>query len=329
MQTTKIELLLSHKKQNVNGDIMISDLFLFITLLFIGIVIIPYLNISKNYKKTAYYKTLKLPYYRVRLNKGRYGEYLSYKHLKGYEENGAKFLFNVYIPKSETETTEIDVIMISQYGLFVIESKNYSGWIFGDENQYKWTQTLPTGKGKSHKEHFYNPIKQNRGHINYLNTYIDENLPVYSIIAFSDRCKLKSIKVTSPDIKVINRSAILAIVNGFCNLSSPQLSNEKIDEIYSKLYPLTQVNDTVKQQHVNNINSKKTKTVPPVNNTSKTNYRQATQPQNKQAQDTQQGNVCPRCAAPLVVRKTKKGENAGKEFWGCSNFPKCRYKKDI
>ncbi len=313
---------------------MLSDLLLFITLLFIGIVIIPYLNISKKYKKTAYYKTLKLPYYSVRLNKGHYGEYMSYKLLKGYEENGAKFLFNVYIPKSETETTEIDVMMISQYGLFVIESKNYSGWIFGDENQYKWTQTLATGKGKSHKEHFYNPIKQNRSHINYLNTYLDENLPVYSIIAFSDRCKLKSIKVTSPDIKVINRSAILAIVNGFCNLSSPQLTQEKIDEIYNRLYPLTQVDDTVKQQHINNINSKKTKAGPPVNNTSKTNQQQATQPQitqpqTNQTQNTQQGNICPRCGAALVIRKTKKGENAGKEFWGCSSFPKCRYKKEI
>lgn len=34
--------------------------------------------------------------------------------------------------------------------------------------------------------------------------------------------------------------------------------------------------------------------------------------------------LCPRCSGQMVKRIAKGGENAGKEFWGCSNFPKCR-----
>ena len=34
--------------------------------------------------------------------------------------------------------------------------------------------------------------------------------------------------------------------------------------------------------------------------------------------------LCPTCASPMIKRVAKGGENAGKEFWGCSNFPKCR-----
>lgn len=39
--------------------------------------------------------------------------------------------------------------------------------------------------------------------------------------------------------------------------------------------------------------------------------------------------TCPKCTMPLVVRITKKGENSGREFLGCSGFPKCRFRKDL
>ena len=81
-----------------------------------------------------------------------------------------------------------------------IETKNLNGWIFGSRNSKMWMQQI-----FNKKHQFYNPIKQNRSHINYLNAYIYDSFPVYSIIVFSDRCTLKSVNVTSPDIKVINR----------------------------------------------------------------------------------------------------------------------------
>lgn len=105
-------------------------------------------------------------------------------------------LQNVYIPKSNGEATKIDLLYITAKGIFVIESKNYSGYIFGSENNPKWTVTLYAGKtwyGKKmvRKHQFYNPIWQNRTHIKYLKKYLsDESLPTYSVIAFSERCQL-------------------------------------------------------------------------------------------------------------------------------------------
>ena len=49
------------------------------------------------------------------------------------------------------KTTEIDLLMLHEKGIFVIESKYYSGWIFGSEDQLKWTQCFRNGR----KEHFY------------------------------------------------------------------------------------------------------------------------------------------------------------------------------
>ena len=129
------------------------------------------------------------------------------------EANGAKFLFNVYIPKGNGETTEIDVLMICSKGIFVFESKNYSGWIFGSESQKNWYQTLPAGRGKSHKEHFYNPIMQNHSHIKNLKYLLDEQFPIRSIIVFSDRCTLKSVQIKSNDISVINRYNVAPVVS--------------------------------------------------------------------------------------------------------------------
>lgn len=67
------------------------------------------------------------------------------------------------------------ILLINNHGVFVFESKNYSGWIFGNERSKTWTQTLPQGKGKSHKEHFLNPIMQNKLHIKWIKSLIGEN----------------------------------------------------------------------------------------------------------------------------------------------------------
>ena len=159
----------------------------------------------KEYKEETYYKITKVSYFNVRHNAGKYGEYLIYKYLKDFENQGAKFLFNIYIPKKDNETTEIDVLMISSKGLFVFESKNYSGWIFGSDNQKYWYQTLPSNRGKSYKEKFYNPIFQNNTHVKYLKTFVEKTIPIHSIITFSDRCTLMNVYFQSSKVNVINR----------------------------------------------------------------------------------------------------------------------------
>ena len=64
-------------------------------------------------------------------------------------EGTKRYLFNLYLPKDDGGTTEIDVVFLHDSGMYVFESKNYSGWIFGTETQKNWTQTLPMGPGKS------------------------------------------------------------------------------------------------------------------------------------------------------------------------------------
>ncbi len=84
---------------------------------------------------------------------GRRGEKLTEKELKRVGRRGfeGEILRNIYLPKENGETSEVDVVYITQKGIFVIESKNYSGWIFGDEKSQKWTMSFPNGQ----KNQFY------------------------------------------------------------------------------------------------------------------------------------------------------------------------------
>lgn len=103
-----------------------------------------------------------------------------------------KMLRNVYIPKGDGGTSEIDVLYITQKGIFVLESKNYSGWIFGDDKSQFWTACLPNGE----KYRFYNPVKQNQSHIRCLRNYLAPmNIPMFSIVVFSERCTLKKLRL--------------------------------------------------------------------------------------------------------------------------------------
>lgn len=86
-----------------------------------------------NFRKNSYSKMIGNGYFETIQNPGKYGEYLVYKELKAYERDGGKFLSNCYLPKDDGTTTEIDVILIHATGIFAVESKNYSGWIFGSE----------------------------------------------------------------------------------------------------------------------------------------------------------------------------------------------------
>lgn len=310
---------------------------------------------NKEYKSSAYYKITKLPYYSVKRNIGRYGEYLTYKHLKNFEANGARFLFNLYIPKESGETTEIDVLMICPKGIFVFESKNYSGWIFGNESQKNWYQTLPNGKGRSHKEQFYNPIMQNRSHIKHLKALVDKEVPMRSIIVFSDRCTLKSLQINSNDINVINRHNVASVVSDIYNRISEDLLNESdITNLYNKLYPYSQVDSFAKAQHIENIQSNiklpttKPNTPTVVSTTQAEEFPQTavteqintandipaqtnaviTQEKDSKPvkqEDKSQALKCPKCGGSLVLRTATRGANAGNQFYGCSNYPKCKY----
>lgn len=266
-------------------------------------------------------------------DKGRYGEYQTYKQLKTYEKGGARFLLNLYIPKREGETTKIDVLMLSTKGVFVFEIKNYSGWIFGDEDRKNWYQTLLRGRGRSHKESFYNPIMQNRTHIKYLKTLLGEDTPMHSFITFSERCTLKNVQVKRQDIHVINQYDVARVVSRICNqIPGERLSEKQVEAQYNKLYSYTHVDEKTKAQHVADIESKlapepessAAETVKPESAETKT-----MEPTKVPESEQPQFLIYPRCGSQLVLRQAKRGANASNQFYGCSGYPKCRYIRNL
>ena len=235
----------------------------FLNLLLSPVILVPlaiYIGVRvrriKKYKSSTYYQITKEPYSSIRKNLGKRGEFLTYEKLRKYEEDGAKFLFNIYIPKENGETSEVDVLMITSKGIFVFESKNYSGWIFGNDKQRNWCQTLPTGKGKSRKEYFYNPVLQNRSHIKHLRALVGDKYPMHSIIVFSERCTLKSIELESDDVKVIKRDRVANVVADiYKNVTEDVLTKDEVLQLFDQLFQYTQISEAVKVKHIANIQS--------------------------------------------------------------------------
>lgn len=223
----------------------------------VAIIVIIYKAIDfvaryNSYKASNYYQSTNNSYLSVYFDKGLNGEYSLYQYLQSFESIGCKFLFNLYVPRDNGKTSEIDVIMFHPKGLFVIESKNYSGWIFGNESNKQWTQTLPVGRRRSHKEHFYNPIMQNATHIRAIRKHIDDTIPIYSVIAFSDNCTLKNVTVKSNVIVTYYGELKKEIKLKLSEINNYAITPELMDETYNKLSQYANVDDYTKFQHIYN-----------------------------------------------------------------------------
>ncbi|KGG88825.1 NERD domain-containing protein [Comamonas thiooxydans] len=97
-------------------------------------------------------------------------------------------MHNVTLPTADGGSTQIDHLIFSPYGLFVLETKNYRGWIFGTEKQREWTQQIFRKRSR-----FQNPLRQNYKHIKTLQSLLDiapEHL--HSVIAFVGDCEFKT-----------------------------------------------------------------------------------------------------------------------------------------
>ncbi|WP_186473928.1 NERD domain-containing protein [Psychrobacter sp. KCTC 72983] len=98
-------------------------------------------------------------------------------------------LNNVTLPLANGGSTQIDHVIVSVYGIFVIETKNYKGWIYGSEKQKQWIQAFPNGS----KFKFQNPLRQNYLHIKTLADLLGLELSYFhSMIAFIGECELKT-----------------------------------------------------------------------------------------------------------------------------------------
>ena len=120
--------------------------------------------------------------------KGRIGE-RAVRSVIGKDLDEETYIeFHDLIIPSRSSTTQIDHIYVSVFGIFVIETKNYTGWIFGSEKQSKWTQVV-----YKQKHYFQNPLRQNYAHIKALSELLQ--LPeekFHSMVVFLGDCELKT-----------------------------------------------------------------------------------------------------------------------------------------
>lgn len=219
--------------------------------------------------------------------KGKIGEGSVNILLNRLDKEKYLVLNDVYIPKGDSKTAQIDHIVVSTFGIFVIETKNYKGWISGGETSQYWTQTI-----YKKKEKLYNPIKQNIGHIKALKTLLQDfpDLPYISIVTFSSRADLK-VKVTS---HVIYTPQILKTIKKY---DKEVITLEDIKKIYEQIANANIQDKDAKKAHVVNIK------------------------QDAKEKDLKiKNDVCPWCGSELIERKGQYGS-----FKGCSGYPKCRF----
>ncbi|THF73887.1 NERD domain-containing protein [Cohnella fermenti] len=196
-------------------------------------------------------------------------------------------LHDLMIKRPDGKTSQIDHVVISRYGVFVIETKNYTGWIVGSEKSEYWTQVI-----YKRKERLYNPIRQNYGHIKALESYLDDDsITFIPIIAFSTRADLK-LEQMSTDVVYTTR-----LVSTIQKYKDALLSEEQIHRVQTALSAKTIHTREERKKHVSDI---------------KASIRE------KEALAS--AGICPRCNGKLVERKGKNGA-----FVGCSSYPKCRY----
>lgn len=200
--------------------------------------------------------------------------------------SGNYYVINDLFIEQNGYSIQIDHVVISEYGIFVIETKNYSGWILGSEDSEYWTKSQ-FGTRYS----FYNPIRQNEAHIKALqNVLVINSRNFIPIVVFLGKA----------DIKVNTRSTVLyssQLMNYIRSYNIPILTTNEKDDIYRKLISHNILDLEKRKQHLASIQK----------NVNRKN-------------ETVQKGKCPRCDGTLVLRTGKYGK-----FWGCSNYPKCRY----
>jgi Nuclease-related domain len=212
--------------------------------------------VSESEKPTKSVKTQKEQEH-IATRKGEIGEYKvniqldqmpkEYKHLEDLMVTNSK---------STSGYSQIDHVLLTPYGIFVIETKNYQGTIYGGKNRKNWSV--------NGKFTMMNPFMQNYGHIKVLKELVDNSYQNYfvSIISFTKRCTFKVEeelrKITSNDLIVydIELSEFIhrkVSVNKLQNNHQPILSDTAIDKIYQTLLKVNITDPVLREKHTKEI----------------------------------------------------------------------------
>lgn len=235
---------------------------------------------------------LALAVFRSSWFKGWFGEgFVRFSAKLRLPANVYRPIHNVTLPTLDG-TTQIDHIFVSEFGVFVIETKNMKGWIFGGEKQRQWTQTIFK---QSYK--FQNPLHQNYKHVKALESALGIPLDaIQSVVVFTGDSTFK----TEMPANVTRGGGFVRYIKSF---SDPILSESQVQEIVSqiesgRLEPGWRTN----RQHVQQLRTRA---------------------------DVSAERKCPACGSMMILRTAKHGANAGNQFWGCSGYPRCRTVQNV
>jgi len=236
-------------------------------------------------------------------------------------------LKNVTIP-SDGGTTQIDHVIVSRFGIFVLETKNMQGWIFGSERQKSWTQQI-----YKHKTKFQNPLHQNYKHVKTLQQLLNlSDSHIYSLVVFVGGSTFK----TEMPVNVVQGKAFLKFIQ---DKTEVVLSEQEVKSLVSQIEEgRLQPNLKTHVKHVRNVK----KIVKEKQNQvrTKADVRQdeviekitqdeplleeiQRQPSVDPFHSDSTKKLCPKCGSAMILRETKKGRQVGQKFWGCSQFPEC------
>lgn len=134
---------------------------------------------------------------------------------------------DLYIRKENGTYTQIDLAVPTPQGIIVFEVKDYSGWIFGNGNSKYWMQILAFGE---EKHQFYNPIWQNRTHINALRKLLPNNpdVPIFNIVVFYSNSEFKDLDYdTSGRVRVIYNTQVVELIKHIKSLPPAEYGNKR------------------------------------------------------------------------------------------------------
>lgn len=208
-------------------------------------------------------------------------------------------VLNDVLIKSGNYTTQIDHIVISRYGVFVIETKNIHGKIYGSENAEYWKQYLPDvgfkRYGTTQEHQLRNPFWQNAGHIKSLRRLVFGNdVPIHGVVVFPYNTDL----YVNCDQPLLRVKDVAPYIKQF---RTEVLSDEQISYYRRRLLEVMSTSEDDRQYHLENIQRNKAR-------------RDAAVASGK----------CPLCGKALVLRNGPYGS-----FYGCSGYPNCKYKLPV
>ena len=257
---------------------------------------------------------------------GRRGEKMVAKELARLKKKDFIVINDLMLPSANGRTSQIDHVVVSTRGIFVIETKNHAGRISGGEHAQYWQQHLP-----SQSRTFYNPLLQNRSHLRAIRRLLPKmDAELFStMVVFTEawRLDIKADEIIKERRFLPDRHIIRTLIPAERRKKHWWRPGKEVvlDEhkmatrIEGMLDEILRRPRIIDRDSLRGIADKLTSANVTDRSARRKHTEYARQTSKNVSGDIRSGK-CPRCGAQLVVRRSPHGE-----FAGCSNYPACRF----